>query len=145
MNRFAIAFRKARLNSDKTFRQIKEQIGFSIGYLSDIENGKRNPPDISIVEKFEHIFDITDNHLVKLARKERIKNPTSIVNNLMKSQPQKIQEVLFRIDALPDEKQDEELNKILDGLRIQVEGDDPWFYRDWKSKKYLNEEMYCKL
>ncbi len=148
MNKFAIAFRKARLNSDKTFRQIKEHIGLSIGYLSDIENGKRNPPDISVVKQVEDFFGITDNHLVILAKKERITNPTAI-GHLINSRPEytpKIQEVLFRIDALSDEKINEKLDYILEELRKQVEGeDDPWLYRNLESLKFLNEERYLAL
>jgi transcriptional regulator with XRE-family HTH domain len=141
MNKFATAFRKARLNSDKTFRQISEKIGLSIGYLSDIENSKRNPPELSIVEKIEEFFDVTDNHLTNLARKERVANPISI-GNLMKSQP-KLQEVMYRIDALPDDEQNEKLDEILEELRKKFVGEnDPWFYRNLQSIKFMNEEEY---
>ncbi len=140
MNKFAIAFRKARLNSDKTFRQIKEYIGLSIGYLSDIENGKRNPPEISIVEQIENFFGITDNHLVKLAKKERVTNPNTI-GHLIKSKP-KLQEALFRIDALSDEK----LDSILEELRKEVEGEeDPWLYLNLESIKFFDKERYLAL
>lgn len=144
MNKFAIAFKKARLESEKTFRQIKEHIGLSIGYLSDIENGKRNPPEISIVIEIEKFFGVDDNHLVNLAKKERLSNPIAI-GNLMKSQP-KLQEVLFRLDSLPNEEQEVKIDEILEELRKRADSEnDPWFYRNLESIKFLNEERYLAL
>ena len=51
MEKFAILFKKERLASGKKFREIANFIGKSIGYLSDIENGRRNPPDLSVIEE----------------------------------------------------------------------------------------------
>lgn len=144
MNKFALAFKKARLGSDKTFRQIKDYVGLSIGYLSDMENGKRNPPETSFVIKFEEFFGITDGHLVKLARRERINNSVAI-GNLVRTEP-KLQEVLFRIDSLPEEKREENINKILEELRKLFEGnEDPWLYLNSESLRFFDRGNHTTI
>lgn len=143
MNRFAIALKKARQSSEKTLRQIKDQLGISIGYLSDIENGLRNPPEISTVEKLQDFLGVTDNHLVKLAKKERVTNVIAI-GNLMKTEP-KLQEVLFRIDALPEDERSEKIDSLLAELRKYFGDDDPWLYLNRESLKFFDKGSYSEL
>lgn len=145
MGKFADAFKKARLASGKKFREIKNFTGLSIGYLSDIENSRRNPPELSIVEKIEELFGITDNHLVRLAKKERmsISNGNGI-GYLIQARPE-LQELLLRADALPEEDLEEIINRVRiltensddsDGMRLFLDKDNANFY-DWRN--YSNQ------
>ena len=115
MGKFAEAFKKARLGSGKKFRELKDLTEMSIGYLSDIESGRRNPPELSIVEQIEKFFGITDQHLVKLAKKERIESSDD-VGYLIQGKP-KLQELLLRADGLPDEQ----LADLLEKVRVLTE------------------------
>ena len=115
MGKFAEAFKKARLSSGKKFRELKELTQMSIGYLSDIENGRRNPPEIAVVERIENFFGITDRHLVKLAKKERVESSED-VGYLIQGRPQ-LQELLLRADGLPDEQ----LTELLERVRVLTE------------------------
>lgn len=98
MNKFFNAFKAARLKSGKKFREIAKFTGLSIGYLSDIDNGRRNPPEIPIVKKIEEFFGITDNTLVNLAKEARASLPTNL-GSLIKSKPI-LEELLLRGDEL---------------------------------------------
>lgn len=136
MSEFGDAFREARLKSNRTFRQIRDNIGMSIGFWSDMENGKRNPPDISIVKEVEIFFNITDGRLVKLAKRAKVKIPVAI-GQLIEGRPE-LGEVLFRLDALPPEK----LEEILQDLRKNsLDGDDEPFFLDWNSIRLFDKEV----
>lgn len=111
MGKFAEAFKNARLASGKKFRDLKELTQMSIGYLSDIENGRRKPPELSIVEKIEEFFGVTDKHLTKLAKKERIELQDN-VGYLIQAKPQ-LQELLLRADGLPEQ----DLLRLLEQVR----------------------------
>lgn len=115
MNKFAIAFRKARLNSDKTFREIANYIGKSIGYLSDIENDRKNPPERQVVEKIEEFLGIKDGYLSKLAEEVRSTLPTNL-NNLVRAKPQ-LGELLLRGDEMMPDELDELLKELLEKAR----------------------------
>ncbi|QQS34361.1 MAG: helix-turn-helix domain-containing protein [Acidobacteriota bacterium] len=78
MNRFAEAFRRARLNSGLTFREIAATIEKSIGYVSDIDSGRKNPPERTVVEKIEKLLGVTDGHLANLADEVRMNIPKSL-------------------------------------------------------------------
>jgi len=119
-NKFAVAFRKARLHSDLTFREIANSIGKSIGYLSEIEAGKKNPPERAIVENIERCLGIYDGHLVKLADEVRYNLPKSL-NNLVTTKPELVEflqlgEILLREDS----SNAGQFNKILEILREKV-------------------------
>lgn len=115
MNKFAVAFRKARLNSDKTFREIADYIGKSIGYLSDIENGRKNPPETYVVRKIEEFFGINDGHLSKLANEVRSTLPTNL-NSLVRAKPQ-LGELLLRGDEMMPDELDELIRELIEKAR----------------------------
>lgn len=136
MSEFADAFRIARIKSNRTFRQLKDEVGMSIGFWSEMENGKKIPPDISIIKKVEKIFGITDDKLVKLAIRARIKSPSAI-GQLIEGRPD-LGEALFRLDKLPPDK----LEEILQTLRETSEdGDHEPFFLDWDSIRFFDEEV----
>ncbi|MBX3291531.1 MAG: helix-turn-helix domain-containing protein [Acidobacteria bacterium] len=102
MKKFGMAFRRARLYSDLTFREIAAHTGKSIGYLSEIESGKKNAPDLELVKKLEDVLGVTDGHLQLLAEEERFQLPSNI-NSLVRKDPKLSRlltscEIFFRED-----------------------------------------------
>lgn len=128
MSEFSEAFRRARLTSGLTFRQIREKVGMSIGFWSDMENGKRNPPDLQKVAEVEKALGVQDGHLVRLAKRVQAAIPSSL-GRLIEGRPE-LGEVLFRADALTPE----ELETLLSNLRQKSpDGDFDPFFLDWDS------------
>lgn len=88
--------------SGKTFRQIAEEIGKSIGYVSDIEAGRKNPPEESTVQTLERFLGIRDGRLTALAREVRAVIPSNL-NSLVQAKPI-LGDLLLRGDEMtPDE------------------------------------------
>lgn len=116
MNKFAQAFKTARLNSDRTFREIANHLGKSIGYVSDIESGRKNPPDRHLVEKIENFLGIRDGHLRKLADDVRLNVPKHL-KSLVTDKPQlgeflRLGETLLREDKLFEQKLEEYISDM---------------------------------
>jgi|GEM_PF-933109 len=120
MNKFGVAFRKARLNADKTFREIADYIGKSIGYLSDVENGRKNPPELHIVKKIEQFLGVESGALQSLAEEVRSTLPTNI-NSLVRAKPQ-LGELLLRGDEMPEDELDRLIQKLLADARERSKG-----------------------
>ena len=101
MTEFSIAFREERLNRKKTLREIAEYTNKSIGYLSDIEHGRKGAPDLETVRKIEEFLLITDNKLVNLASKQRMSVPADIIQNIQRRPA--LADILMRADDFTDE------------------------------------------
>lgn len=71
MNQFAKRFRDIRIANRATLRQIAASVGKTIGYLSDIEHGRRNPPDDETVGKIEKALGVKGDELRNIARQMR--------------------------------------------------------------------------
>ena len=96
MTSFGETLRKARVDRRVTLRQLSEFTKRSIGYLSDIEQGRRRPPDLETVNKIEKLLGIDDGSLVNMALKMR-KNISSDVNAVLYKYPL-LSEALLRAD-----------------------------------------------
>jgi transcriptional regulator with XRE-family HTH domain len=127
MNRFSKAFREARLLSGRTFREIAEATGKSIGYLSDVDSGRKNPPERDLVRRIEQLLGVTDGHLVRYADEVRMSVPNNL-KGIVTETPQLGQflimsQALLREDETSFTKQleayiDEMRKKMIDrGLR----------------------------
>jgi transcriptional regulator with XRE-family HTH domain len=68
---FAHQLKASRKAQGMTLRQLGEKIGRSIGYLSDVECGRRQPPKLDLVEKIEDVLSIGDSSLLLAAQRER--------------------------------------------------------------------------
>jgi transcriptional regulator with XRE-family HTH domain len=101
MKTFGEAFKKARVAKRVTLREISEHIGKSIGYLSDIEQGRKGPPDLEMVRKIEVRLGIEDHSLANLASKLRSRVPPDLTRRIQ-MRPQ-LSELLLRADDLSDE------------------------------------------
>jgi transcriptional regulator with XRE-family HTH domain len=102
MNEFGKAFREERLKKKKTLREVAAYTNKSIGYLSDIEHGRKGAPDLETARKIEEFFLITDNRLVTLASQARRTVPNYILQHVQ-SRPA-LADILMRADDFTDEE-----------------------------------------
>ncbi|MBC2710988.1 MAG: helix-turn-helix transcriptional regulator [Desulfosarcina sp.] len=115
MENFGGALKKARISRKATLREVGENIGISIGYISDIEHNRKRPPDLEIVSKIEDFLGIKDGSLIKLAKIVR-KNMRRSLPQRLKKNP-KLSTVLLRAENLPEHKRDAAMDKLLETLR----------------------------
>jgi len=67
---FGQLLKEARKKSEKTLKEVSQAAGLSLGYISDIEQGRRKAPALETVRKIEAYLKITDGRLVKAAELE---------------------------------------------------------------------------
>jgi len=106
MASFGEAFRAARVANKVTLREIGEYVNKSIGYLSDIEHGRKRPPDLDTVSGIEEFLGIKDGRLMALARMGR-----KDISKRIMARPQ-LQALLLRADDLDDEGLDNLIRKL---------------------------------
>ena len=102
MKRFGELLKEERKRSGKKLRDVSAFSGLSVSYISDIEQGRKGPPETEIVRKFEDLFSSEKNLLVRAAESEREKMPTQVVSRLQERPL--LSELFFRIEKEPDEK-----------------------------------------
>ena len=71
---FGAFIARKRLEKDIKLRPIAEKLGVSVTYLSDIINGRRNPPDIDGLEKLAQALNLNEQEreeMLDLAGRER--------------------------------------------------------------------------
>ena len=118
MNDFSRAWKQARLSANKTLRDVGKHLGLSVGYISDIEQGRRGAPDLETVRKYQAFIRITDNSLVMLASRLRTKIPPEI---LSKVQMKPLgAEMLYRLADMSDEEF-EKLYRLADMNDAEIE------------------------
>ena len=106
MASFGEAFRAARVANKVTLREIGEYVNKSIGYLSDIEHGRKRPPDLDTVSGIEEFLGIKDGRLMALARMGR-----KDISKRIMARPQ-LQALRLRADDLDDEGLDNLIRKL---------------------------------
>lgn len=67
MTRFGTLVRQLRRQKGLTLEHVARKIGTHKGYISGIENGKVNPPSVSLVRKFAKLFGRDERHMVLVA------------------------------------------------------------------------------
>lgn len=108
MENFGETLRKERVAKRVTLRKVSEYVDRSIGYLSDIENNRKGPPNLEIVRKIEELFCIDDGKLINLAAKLKRKVPKDVKQRIQMSP--KLSEALLRAD---DDLTEEEFNDLM--------------------------------
>lgn len=101
MIEFGEALKAARLAAKKTLRETGACVGLSVGYMSDIEQGRKTAPDLETVRKLQDFLRVDDDSLVILASEARTKRPTEIVQHIQ-NRP-RLSELLARARNLSDE------------------------------------------
>lgn len=120
MSKFSMAFKKARINSGRTFRDMAKEVGKSIGYLSDIDSGRKHPPERLLVLKLERFLGVTDGHLVRLADEHRINVPNNL-KHIVSEKPQ-LGEFLLMSQTLlrEDDSFSSQLDTFLEEMRKRM-------------------------
>jgi transcriptional regulator with XRE-family HTH domain len=111
MNEFGEALKSARLAAKKTLREISTYVGLSIGYLSDIEQGRKAAPDLETVRKLQEFLRVAGDSLLILASESRTKRPTEIAQHIQ-NRP-RLSELLARARNLSDEQLEELISKAI--------------------------------
>ncbi|MEW6667627.1 MAG: helix-turn-helix transcriptional regulator [Thermodesulfobacteriota bacterium] len=112
MESFGEALRKARKARKVTLRHISQHVGKSIGYLSDVERGRKRPPNLDTVGKLEEILQVRDQTLVRLAAKLRQRIPEEVMQKLRMTP--RLSEALLRADK---DLTDDEFEEVLSHIR----------------------------
>jgi transcriptional regulator with XRE-family HTH domain len=102
MKDFGAAWKEARLNAEKTVREVAKYLELSAGYVSDIENGRRGAPDLETVKKYEKFVHVHDNSLVELASRVRTKIPSEVLQRVQMKPLGN--EMLYRLADMSDEE-----------------------------------------
>jgi transcriptional regulator with XRE-family HTH domain len=107
----ATALKEARKRAGKTLREVAEATGMSIGFISDIEHGRKRTT-VDVLEKMQISLGVTDNSLINAAQEA-----TSLrekLKFLYESRPQ----ASFALARLAEEGiSDEELMNMLKNLQ----------------------------
>ena len=109
MNEFGEALKDARLKAEKTLRETGAHVGLSVGYMSDIEQGRKSAPDLETVRKLQDFLRVKGDRLVVLASEARTKRPTEIVQHIQ-NRP-RLSDLLARAKNLSDEQLEELIAK----------------------------------
>lgn len=71
MGEFGAYIRKIREQANKSMRAVADAVGVSVVYISDIERGRRNPPQEEKLLKMAAFLDIDIKDIREMAAKER--------------------------------------------------------------------------
>jgi transcriptional regulator with XRE-family HTH domain len=102
MNEFGEALKAARLKAKKTLRETGAYVDLSIGYMSDIEQGRKSAPDLETVRKLQEYLRVENDALVILASESRTKRPTEIIQHIQ-NRPM-LSQLFMRARNLSDEQ-----------------------------------------
>lgn len=103
MNAFSKILKEERAKNRILLRILGEKTGLSVGYISDLEQGRRQPPtDQAVLANLEKALDIRDERLVKAAQAQRQILPPEIVSNFF--QRPNVQAAFFRLSEMTDKE-----------------------------------------
>lgn len=69
--RFGTAVRAARVTKGVSLRELGRRLEMAPAYVSDIERGNRNPPDVARIRQWAEIVGLDPNELELLSRIDR--------------------------------------------------------------------------
>lgn len=84
---------------DIKLKDIAEAMGMTASYLSDIVKGRRNPPEMQILEKIAHVLKLTPDEnetMLDLAGRERDTAAPDLPNYLMDTELPHVRKALRR-------------------------------------------------
>jgi transcriptional regulator with XRE-family HTH domain len=114
MKSFGEMLREERISRKITLRKLSEYVGKSIGYLSDIEQDRKGPPDLETVRKIEEFFEIDNGKLIALASKLRRRVPKNVTQGIRMNP--KLSEALLRADTDLTDEEFDDLMKYMDSI-----------------------------
>jgi transcriptional regulator with XRE-family HTH domain len=87
--KFGELFGAARRERGITLRQIKDAVGNVPSYWSEVETGRRLPPnDEGLLRKLSKFLIIDEEKLINAAQTDRVKKDTSVMEKLYKVDPE---------------------------------------------------------
>ena len=105
MNEFGKALKDARIRAGKTLRETAKHVDRSVSYMSDVEQGRKGPPDLEMVRKLQDFLRVEGDTLIILASEARTKRPTEIVQHIQ-NRP-RLSVLFMRAKNLSDEELEE--------------------------------------
>ena len=114
MAKFTEVLARARKEKRIKLRDLSQTVGLSMSYLSEIENGKKQPPDEQILYKLAKALNIEGVTLVSLAREEKKKQIK--LDSTLKRFLQNRGDLGFALCRAAENASDEELAKIIKKL-----------------------------
>ena len=66
MNKLNQALRLIRVFHDQSLSELSKQMNISVGYLSEIESGKKNP-SLDVISKYAKVFHTTESAILFFA------------------------------------------------------------------------------
>ena len=106
--KFGQMLKEIRVGQRITYRTLAQHLGISMGYLCDIERGRKSPPNLDMVSKIEIFFKLKPGSpLTTAAKKEREKSPGNLFEKI-KTMPNAAT-ILARLN---DDFTDSEMEKI---------------------------------
>lgn len=110
MNDFGSELKKARIRAKKKLREVSEHVGLSIGYLSDIEQGRKGPPEPDVVKQILDFLSVSDDRLVRFAKRARTTRPSELAKTI-KDRPD-LSELFFRVKDMSEDELQGLIRKI---------------------------------
>ncbi len=110
MNEFGTVLKEARISAKKKLREVADHIKLSISYISDIEQGRKHPPDLETVYKLQEFLLVKNNKLITIATTEKTKRPTEVVQKIQNRDG--LRQLFFRTKDFSDEQLIELLNQV---------------------------------
>ena len=85
MNKLNQALRLIRVFHDQSLSELSKQTNISIGYLSEIESGKKNP-SLDVIRKYATAFHTTESAILFFSEniETDTKTKTALRNNILK-------------------------------------------------------------
>lgn len=108
---FGQLLKEARKKSEKTLKEVSQVAGLSLGYISDIEQGRRKAPALDVVKKIEEYLGITDGALARAAQSE--KSTQTEVRTIFRKRPELSMQLLRASEFYTEEELTEMINEMM--------------------------------
>lgn len=89
MNKFGKFISKRRLEMELSLRKMADLVELSPAYWSDIEKGRRNPPNIDKLEKIAEVLKLTQEekeNMIDMASEDRDEIPMDLPDYIKESE-----------------------------------------------------------
>lgn len=108
---FGQLLKDARKAAEKKLREVSEVSGLAVSVISDIEHGRRKPPELATVAKIEKFLGVGHKALTRAAEKE------SNLKNEMRELINKRLQLNYALLRAADGLTDKEVNKMIEDMQ----------------------------
>lgn len=110
---FGAKLRNARRSADLTLREVAKSVGITTGYLSEMESGRKHPPNTLLIARISKALSITDGSLIDAAAKGREQMPSHF-SEMIRQRP-----LLYKLMVKAVDLSDEALERLLTRLPVK--------------------------